>query len=78
MGNETSPWHTNFYACEGIREGIGNVTFTRTDGKTFTVENVLFETISTVGANAGVVCVELADGNRIVNVPFVQSWEISY
>lgn len=60
------------------RIGEGNVTFTRLDGFTVTIENVRVDSVSPVGAPGGVVAVEFFDSDRVVHVPFVQSWEFDY
>lgn len=62
----------------GYPEGVGKATFTRTDGKTVVVDNVLFDTIGPVATNAGVVSMDVDNSDRIVHVPFVESWVIDY
>lgn len=59
-------------------EGVGKATFTRTDGQTVVVDNVLFDTISAVATNAGVVSMDVHESEHIVHVPFVASWVIDY
>jgi hypothetical protein len=56
------------------------VTFTRTDGHTVTFENVRVDTIGPSAENPGVIGVEFEDDDydRLVHVPFVESWTIEY
>lgn len=59
-------------------EGEGDVTFTRTDGTSFTVTNVRVESIGPSAEARGVIGVEFFGSDRLIHVPFVQSWEITY
>lgn len=60
------------------QEGEGDVTFTRTDGKMFTIDNVRVDSIGPSADAPGVIAVEFFDSDRVVHVPFVLSWEVSY
>lgn len=54
-------------------------TFRRTDGHIVTLENVNVDSIGPSAANPGVVAVEFEDdADRIVHLPFIESWEIEY
>lgn len=59
-------------------EGEGDVTFTRTDGRTVTIENVRVDSVGPAGSNPGVVSAEFFDSDDIIHVPFVESWTFSY
>lgn len=60
------------------REGEGKVTFTRTDGRTVTIDNVRVDSIGPGAMTHGVVGVERFDTDEIVHVPFVETWEVTY
>lgn len=62
----------------GYREGEGDVTFTLTDGSTYTIDCVRVESVSPVATAPGVIGVEFFDSDRVVHVPFVRSWEFNY
>ena len=54
-------------------------TFTRTDGRTVVLHNVNPDSIGPSAANPGVVAVEFEDVlDRVVHLPFIESWEIDY
>lgn len=57
---------------------VGDIIFTRLDGEKVRVENANFESVSAVGANAGVIAVEVYDSREIVHVPFVASWTVDF
>lgn len=64
---------------ELLRGDVATVTFTRTDGKTLSFDHVNVDSIGPSAENPGVVGVEFEnDSMRVVHVPFVQSWEITY
>jgi hypothetical protein len=75
MEHYLEPWERQLLS--GKPEGIGDVTFTRTDGRTVKFENVKFDQIGPVATNPGVVTLELQDGS-LRHVLFVESWEITY
>ena len=59
------------------REGYGEVTFTRTDGKRVVLDNIRVDSVSPLAANTGVVCAEDEDEN-IIHIPFVSHWTVDY
>ena len=73
-----APWERELLGQRPHDIGEGDVMFTRTDGRTVKIDNVRVESISPMGTNAGVVAVEFFGTDRVVHVPFVESWEISY
>lgn len=77
MSNECPAWQRLADAL-GVSL-IAIVTFTRTDGKKVVLENVNVDSIGPSAANPGVVAVEFEDDlDRIVHLPFIESWEIDY
>lgn len=53
--------------------------FRRLDGRIVTLEAVNADSIGPSAANPGVVAVEYADDpDRIMHLPFIESWEIEY
>ena len=64
---------------EIMDEFMSSVTFTRTDGRTVTLDGVRVDSIGPSAENPGVVGVEFSDDpDRIVHLPFIESWEVSY
>jgi len=59
-------------------EGQGDVTFVRLDGHKVTLKDVRVDSIGPGAENNGVIGVEFFDSDRVVHVPFVASWEVSY
>lgn len=59
-------------------EGEGDVTFTRTDGRTVTFKNVEVDSVSPAAVTAGTVAFNYFGTDKIVHVPFVESWEFTY
>ncbi len=61
-------------------EGMGMVTFTRTDGTKFLMDNVYVDTISGAATNNGIISMDtLVDGKEIVvHLPYIQSWTVEY
>lgn len=56
-----------------------DVTFFVKDGSSFTIQDINFDSISAVGANKGVVCVEGgSDPDKIYHVPNVLYWTITH
>lgn len=60
------------------QEGEGDVTFTTTDRREVTIRDVRVESVGPSGSARGVVSVEFFDSDRVVHVPFVESWEFTY
>ena len=60
------------------REGEGDVTFTRTDGRTLTIHNVRVDSVGPAASAPGVVSVEFFNSDKVRHVPFVESWEFNY
>lgn len=52
--------------------------FTRTDGRKVTLTGVRVESIGPSAENPGVIGVEFDGSDRLVHIPFVESWEIEY
>lgn len=73
-----APWERELLTGSKYMEGEGKVTFTRTDGRTVEIDNVRVDSISTGAENTGIVGVEFFGNDRVVHVPFVQFWEVSY
>jgi len=60
-------------------EVVATVTFTRTDDTQIVFTHVRVDSIGPSAENPGVVGVEFEnDSDRIVHIPFVKFWEISY
>lgn len=71
-----APWERELLT--GYCEGEGKVTFTRTDGRTVVIDKVRVDSISAVAENKGVIGVEFYGTDRVVHVPFVSYWEVTY
>lgn len=63
---------------ELLTPGVGTVVFTRTDGKTVSYSGVRVDSVGPSAENSGVVGVEFDGPDRLVHVPFVESWEFEY
>ena len=78
------PMDNDTAALNRLRRSLGVLptaiaTFRRLDGRTVTLENVNVDSIGPSAANPGVVAVEFEDNlDRIVHLPFIESWEIEY
>jgi hypothetical protein len=59
-------------------EDTAVVHFKRTDGKTVSFTGVRVDSIGPSAENPGVVGVEFVDTDRLVHLPFIESWEIEY
>lgn len=58
---------------------IATAVFTRTDGETVTLDHVNIDSIGPSAERPGVIGVEFTnDADRVVHLPFIASWEISY
>lgn len=73
----------NIEALDSLRarlcDSSASVVFIRTDGRTLRFDGVRVDSIGPSAENPGVIGVEFEnDGDRLVHVPFVQSWEIEY
>lgn len=74
-----APWERELLrGPQGHREGEGDAIFTRTDGQTIKIENVRVDSVGPNASNPGVVSVEFLDTDKVVHLPFIQSWEITY
>lgn len=60
------------------REGEGDVTFLTTDRREVTIRDVRVDSVGPSATARGVVSVEFFDSDRVVHVPFVESWEFTY
>lgn len=58
--------------------GEGDVTFLRTDGREVTIRDVRVESVGPSAEAPGVIGVEFFDSDKIVHVPFVESWTFDY
>lgn len=78
------PMNNDTDALARLRRSLGVLptaiaTFRRLDGRTVTLENVNVDSIGPSAANPGVVAVEFEDDpDRIIHLPFIESWEIDY
>lgn len=63
---------------ELLGQVIADVTFTRTDGRKVTIEDVRVDSIGPGAENTGVIGVEFYGNDRVVHLPFIESWEVNY
>lgn len=62
-----------------LPDASATVDFTLVDGSTITFYNVNADSIGPSAEHPGVIGVEFEnDADRVVHVPFVRYWEISY
>lgn len=65
----------------GYPEGVGKVTFFRTDGRKVVIDNVKYDEIGVDNSRtaAGIVTLTVADENEtIVHLPFVECWTVEF
>ncbi len=73
------PWERELLnGTAAQREGEGDVTFIRTDGREVTIRDVRVESVGPSAEVPGVIGVEFFDNDNVVHVPFVESWTFSY
>ena len=62
----------------GCQRDVAVATFTRTDKVEVVVRDVDVDSIGPAGDNPYVIAVEFVESDRILHLPFIESWEISY
>lgn len=69
-----APWERELLDLNG-----STVTFTLTNGKTVSFDNVNVDSVGPSAESPGVIGVEFAnDADRVVHVPFVSHWEFTH
>lgn len=58
--------------------GYGEVTFTRIDGRSVTVDNVRVDSVGTDYGLYGVVSMEVEGQDSPLHMPFIESWTVDY